>query len=98
MENEGLKRSPAPGFPDGLMEGIGKMVGAFVRQEIAKAKSELRQEALKMGGVWHEGERYLENTLVTHHGGLWLACCDTDTRPGSGSPAWRLAVKSGSAK
>ena len=46
-----------------------------------------------MGG-WKAGERYRENTLVSYHGGLWISRADTEARPGSGSPAWRLTVKS----
>ena len=35
-----------------------------------------------------------EKTLVSYHGGLWISRADTEARPGSGSPAWRLTVKS----
>ena len=31
-------------------------------------------------------------------GGLWLSRAPTEAKPGGGSPAWRLAVKSGDAK
>ena len=71
---------------------------ALVTNPLVARIKELEAKQLKLGGVWKASERYTENTLVSFQGGLWLARADTDTRPGAGSPAWRLAVKSGDAK
>jgi hypothetical protein len=70
----------------------------MVKQELDRRQAELEAKQLKLGGVWRAGEHYAENTLVTHAGGLWISRAPTEARPGSGSPSWRLAVKSGDAK
>ena len=80
-----------------LCTTIGKAVRQMVVEPLQKQIAELEQKQLKLGGVWKAGERYKENTLVSFQGGLWLSRADTDTRPGSGSPSWRLAVKKGDA-
>jgi hypothetical protein len=79
---------------DDVLKRIGEKVGAELRKLRARI-ADLEAKQLKMGGVWKAGVRYQESSLVTHQGGLFLALCDTDTRPGGGSPAWRLAVKAG---
>ena len=102
--NEPPKRqpSPAPQYVTQrelgpLLEKIGRAVAAELkplRQRIA----ELEQGQVHMAGTYKAGQRYRQNGLVSFQGGLWLCLADTDTRPGSGSPAWRLAVKRGDAK
>jgi hypothetical protein len=57
----------------------------------------LEASQVKFCGVWKQGETYPENGLVSHQGGLWLCRAPTSSRPGSGSPAWRLCVKKGDA-
>ena len=48
-------------------------------------------------GIHEPGRAYLEGSLVTKRGGLWLATEDTADTPGGadGAAAWRLVVKSG---
>ena len=51
----------------------------------------------KYVGLWKANEAYSEGLLATHQGALWY--CNEATasaRPGDGSRAWTLAVKSGS--
>ena len=84
------------------MDHMWETIGLFIGKVIAPLKAriaELEQKQLKLGGVWKAGERYAENTLVSFQGGLWICRADnTGARPGSGSPAWRLAVKRGDAE
>ena len=76
---------------------IGKAVRQMVVEPLQKKIAELEQKQLHMAGTYKAGQRYRQNGLVSFQGGLWLCLADTDTRPGGGSPAWRLAVKKGSA-
>jgi hypothetical protein len=47
-------------------------------------------------GVWQAGATYLKNSGVTWDGGYWIAQRENEGEsPGSGSPAWRLAVRRG---
>jgi hypothetical protein len=66
---------------------------APLRERIA----ELERRAsvgVKWCGVHEVGRRYLEGSIVTKDGSLWL-CTDTTTeRPGRGA-GWRLIVKGG---
>ena len=45
--------------------------------------------------IWREGMDYKAGDAVTWGGSLWIALEDTDSKPGDGSHAWRLAVKKG---
>ena len=84
---------------DAVLDAVDKPLRSFPRtikvleQRIAEleAKSPLQYE-----GTWREGKMYNRGAFATHQGGLWH-CEDTniDVRPGSGSPAWVLAVKRG---
>jgi hypothetical protein len=76
---------------------IGEALGAHLR-ELKQRLVELEQRQLKLGGTYKSGVTYDENTLVSFQGGLWLSRSTTTARPGSGSPAWRLAVKRGDAE
>lgn len=82
---------------DKFAEGIGEALGAHLR-ELKQRLVELEQRQLKLGGTYKSGVTYDENTLVSFQGGLWLSRSTTTARPGSGSPAWRLAVKRGDAE
>ena len=82
------------------LEKIGRLVGQVVREStepLERKIAELEQGQVHMAGTYKAGQRYRQNGLVSFQGGLWLCLADTDTRPGGGSPAWRLAVKKGSA-
>lgn len=82
---------------DGLLYGLGRKIRELVVAPLEKRIAELEARQIKMAGVWKEGIAYEENSLVSFQGGLWLARAATSARPGSGSPAWRLAVKRGAA-
>jgi hypothetical protein len=93
---------PQPrGVTQGDFDHALKYIGEAIGKELKKLRDRivaLEQGQLKMGGTWKAGERYAENTLVSFQGGLWISRADTEARPGSGSPAWRLCVKRGDAK
>ena len=55
----------------------------------------LRSPSLLYRGVFREGDQYDGGDAVTFGGSLWVALCATTTKPGDGSPDWRLAVKKG---
>ncbi len=80
-----------------LARTFGEALGAHLR-ELKQRLVELEQRQLKLGGTYKSGVTYDENTLVSFQGGLWLSRSTTTARPGSGSPAWRLAVKRGDAE
>lgn len=46
-------------------------------------------------GVWKDGEVYARGDGVSYDGSWWMAQQDTDSKPGTGNGAWRLAVKRG---
>lgn len=46
-------------------------------------------------GVFRAGAKHTHGDAVTFAGSYWIAQCDTENAPGSGSPDWRLAVKKG---
>src|SRR5262245_65516422 len=52
---------------------------------------------VKWAGIWSAGQKYLEGSLCTHAGGLWLCRRESYTRPG-GNDDWVLIVKSGRAE
>ena len=80
-----------------LLKRMGEILGKELRA-LRERIAELEQGQVHMAGTYKAGQRYRQNGLVSFQGGLWLCLADTDTRPGSGSPAWRLAVKRGDAK
>lgn len=45
--------------------------------------------------IWRENEKYSAGDAVTFGGSLWIALRATQSKPGDGSPDWRLAVKKG---
>lgn len=51
--------------------------------------------SLEYKGVHVPGRLYEQGDLVTHDGSLFHCNADTTARPGSGAPAWTLAVKHG---
>ena len=55
----------------------------------------LRSPSLLYRGVFREGDQYDGGDAVTFGGSLWVALRATTTKPGDGSPDWRLAVKKG---
>ena len=55
----------------------------------------LRSPSLLYRGVFREGDQYDGGDAVTYGGSLWVALRATTTKPGDGSPDWRLAVKKG---
>jgi hypothetical protein len=65
---------------DGILEGIGQMIGAelkSLRQRIA----ELEQR--EWVGVWETGKSYSKNALVTCDGSCWVAVRNfPERRPG----------------
>ena len=81
----------------GLCQQLGKACRDLVVAPLLKRIEQLEQGQLKLGGVYKSGQRYAENTLVSFQGGLWISRAPTETRPGSGSPSWRLCVKRGDA-
>jgi hypothetical protein len=55
----------------------------------------LRSPSLLYRGVFRDGDQYDGGDAVTYGGSLWVALRATTTKPGDGSPDWRLAVKKG---
>jgi len=51
--------------------------------------------ALIYRGVYVDGKTYGPGDFVTFDGSLWHCNADTTIRPGTGAPAWTLAVKRG---
>jgi hypothetical protein len=70
---------------ESLCETVGQWTGGHLKK-LEKRIEELEAKQLSLGGVWKEGERYRENTLVSYQGGLWLARANTTAKPGSGRP------------
>jgi integrin beta 3 len=44
--------------------------------------------------VWKEGQ-YLTHDAVTSGGNLWIARCDTTSKPADNNSDWQLAVRKG---
>ena len=63
----------------------------------ARIKSLEDRPPLKYCGVWVAGKTYLENSLVTKSGSLWIAKQTTAAYPGGGArpDSWQLCVKRG---
>jgi hypothetical protein len=70
-----------------------------LKQEVAALKqrvAELEQRPqVRHRGTWSAGALYPENSLLTDHGGMWLAKQATETRPPGDH--WQLVVKAGEA-
>lgn len=65
---------------------------AELEQRIAKLESRPLQ---KWAGVHVAGTQYVEASLVTRNGSLWVSTSTTTTTPGEPGSAWRLIVKRG---
>ena len=65
---------------------------------LEKRCSELEAKKLPTyAGTFADGKAYIQSSLVTDRGGLWLALRDTAQRPGGPDSGWRLVVKKGEA-
>lgn len=56
---------------------------------------EIRSQAIIYREIYQEGTEYVGGDAVTWAGSLWIALRATASKPGDGSPDWRLAVKKG---
>jgi hypothetical protein len=78
-----------------LVAAISKSFGEALRRLRDQIRGE--QSQLRYLGVWKDNAEYQCGNFVTFKGGLWH-CNVRGTRgakPGDGSDAWTLAVKSG---
>jgi hypothetical protein len=64
--------------------------------EARVATLEQRPPAPRYLGVWRSMNEYSIGDLVTHNGGLWLACRPTSAKPGTDDSGFTLIVKAGS--
>lgn len=55
----------------------------------------IRSPAVIYREIYREGQDYEPGDAVTFGGSLWIALRATQSKPGDGSPDWRLAVKKG---
>ena len=63
--------------------------------ELERCIAELQAEPkLRYMGVFEMGRTYLEGSLTTHAGSMWLAQRTTAAKPGTAN-AWKLVVKNG---
>ena len=46
-------------------------------------------------GYWREGTRAKANEAWTHDGTLWIAKCETDSKPGIGNDDWYIGARKG---
>ena len=76
---------------------IGKCIGEEL-QPLTQRIDELEKRSLgvKWAGIWSDGTRYEEGSLITDRGSLWLVTASTSDRPGDNASAYRLVCKSGS--
>jgi hypothetical protein len=92
----------------GDAEAIARAVGAAVREHVAReigglllrVKSLEERDRKSIAGVrwcgtFKAGQSYVEGSLTTDRGSLWLARGCTSVRPGDGSD-WVLVCKNGS--
>ena len=64
---------------------------------LEKRLAETETRAMRFRGVHQPAEDYTRGDLVTAKGALWHCNRPTTDRPGDGTTAWQLAVKSGGA-
>lgn len=80
-----------------LMSGIGEVIRTHVDAKLRPLQQkieELEKRAVpKWQGTYREGEVYVEASLTTHGGSLWLAKRSTMNKPGHED--WVLVVKRG---
>ena len=72
-----------------LKEAISLLMDELLETE--EALSHRLDKAMFYEGVFHEGQQYNENSVVTDKGTLWIALRSTVSRPPSED--WRLMVK-----
>jgi len=74
------------------------IAGRGKRIELERRVAELEGKAMTFAdayrGVWRGDVAYKRGEIVTSGGSLWLATCDTNTKPGAGRD-FRLIVKKG---
>jgi hypothetical protein len=81
---------------DQILFNIGKSVREFLAPLAAAVQMLEERPEVTFGDTWKPNTSYAEKCLVSHQGGLWLSKApNNETRPGSGSPSWRLVVKRG---
>jgi hypothetical protein len=65
-------------------------------EALQKRVEQLEATQLKYVGVWRKGLSYLEGSLATHSGSMWLCLAPTDAAvPGKAPENWKLVVKKG---
>ena len=75
-----------------LMAVVKRHVAAETLPLLKRIQQLEQRPVPKYLGVWKDG-MYTEQSFVTHSGSVWVCLKDTDTKPGSGSRDWVLAVK-----
>lgn len=70
----------------------GRLSLRFCRGDLVKV---FRVPGIVDRGVFTEGDSYVRGDGVSYGGGFWIAQKDTESKPGTETGAWRLAVKQG---
>jgi hypothetical protein len=84
------------GFDDLTVEHDGErgFTIKFMRGDQVKAFA-FSVPAVLDRGYWKDGVTVAKGDGMTHAGSYWIAQKDTSTKPDTGNPDWRLAVKKG---
>ena len=92
--------APAAAAPPGVgVVRVAPEVVEYIESAIRPIERQLSEldGAMRYEGVWPAGRTgYARGHAVTDRGAMWLAECETDTRPPGGH--WKLIVKSATAK
>ena len=78
-----------------LSEMLGEEAGMMEKRLADRIGSLERRRELCYRGVWQPATSYVENSVVTQDGSLFIAKEETTLKPGDGNGAWQLAVKRG---
>jgi integrin beta 3 len=79
---------------DVLYDGERTFTFRLQRRDRVKEKS-FKVPMLLERGVFSVGKNYEQGDVVSWGGAGWVALADTSSKPGEGSPDWRLFVKKG---
>ena len=77
---------------DGMIGGLAKVMPDYIKDLIE------RECVMRFKGTWNAETEFARGDVATDSGSLWCALVESKAqRPGSGSTAWRLIAKAGSA-